>query len=114
MTYILTFIISFIVIYLVYFLVVINRKKGIEKFKEGKQIEYFKTVYSLDTKKIDIKKFASELAMINAFIMSTTLTVLELIDSLILKMIIGFILIIPLMLITYKILGTKYQKKEGK
>ena len=114
MEHILTFIICFLIIYLVYLLIVVKREKGIEKFKEGKQLEYFKKLYKLDEKKIDIKKFANSLSLCNAFIMSITITIIEFFDSIILKMVIGFALIIPLMLITYKILGELYKKKEGK
>lgn len=110
----LTFICSFIIIYSIYFIVVVNRKKGIEKFKDGKQLEFFKKTYKLDFRKIDIKKFANSLALTNAFIMALTITIVELFKSIVLKMIIGFIILIPLMLIMYKILGNAYKKKEGK
>lgn len=109
-----TFLISFTVIYLVYFLVIVNRKKGLESFKNGKQLEFFKTVYKLDFRKIDIKKFANKLALVNALIMAIVITVMEFIDSLFLKMTVGFILLIILMLITYKLLGQSYKKKGGK
>ncbi len=114
MNYALTFIICFVIIYIVYFLIVVNRKKGLQKFKEGTQAEFFKKVYKLDFRKTDTKKFASSLALTNAFIMSATITIIELFDNIILKLIIGFIIIIPLMLICYKILGESYKKKEGK
>ena len=114
MNHLLTFIFCFTIIYLLYFIVVINRKKGIEKFKEGKQLEFFKNVYKLDIKKLNIKAFANHLALTNAFIMSFTITIVELIDHFALKMLVGFIILIALMLIMYKILGKAYKKKEGK
>lgn len=112
MNHVISFTISFLIIYLVYQILVVRRKKGIEKFKEGKQLEYFKKVFKLD--KINIKKFANSLAIANSFIMATTITIIEFIDNLILKMLVGFIVIIPIMLIVYKILGSIYKKKEGK
>jgi len=112
MDFLLTFVISFLVIYLVYNIIVVRRKKGIERFKKGTQVEYFKKVYNLDFRKVDIKKFANSLALTNAFIMSAVITIIEIFDNLIVKMAVGFILIIPLMLVSYKILGEKYRKDD--
>lgn len=108
------FLLCFIVIYVIYYIIVVNRKKGIESFKNGKQLEFFKTVYKLDARKLNIKKFANTMALTNAFIMSITICVMDLIDNLILKMLIGFVLIVVLMLSSYKMLGSYYKKKEGK
>ena len=114
MKYILTFILSFITIYLVYFIIVINRKKGLESFKKGTQLEFFIKTYKLDKNKLNIKKFASSLALTNSFIIALTLTILEFIDNLIIKMALCVIILIALMFIMYKILGQTYKKKEGK
>lgn len=114
MNYFLLFIISFIVIYLTYFIVIINRKKGLESFKKGKQLEFFIKTYKLDKKKIDIKKIANTLALTNSFIMALTLTIIEFTDNLIIKILLCVIILIILMLIMYKLLGQSYQKKEGK
>lgn len=114
MNYIITFIISFLIIYIIYLLIVVKREKGLKKFKEGKQLAYFKQVYKIDVEKLNIKKFANSLAVSNAFIMATTITIIELLNNIILKMIVGFITLIPLMLITYTVLGKTYKKKEGK
>lgn len=112
MNFLLTFVISFLVIYLVYYLIIVSRKKGLESFKKGAQAEYFKKVYNLDFRKIDLKRFANSLSLTNAFIMSAVITIIELFDNLIVKMAVGFILIIPLMLVSYKFLGEKYRKDD--
>ena len=109
-----TFLICFIIIYGIYYLVIIRREKGMESFKKGKQLEFFKTVYKINVKKIDIKKFANSLALTNAFIMSLVISIIELIDNTILKMLTGFVLLIVLMVLFYKVLGNYYKKKEGK
>lgn len=113
MNYLLTFIISFLIIYLLYYIVIINRKKGIESFKQGKQLEFFIKTYKLDKKKLNIKKFAKSLAITNSFIMALTLTILELIDNLIIKLLLCVIILTILMLILYNQLGKAYKKKEG-
>lgn len=111
---ILLFIISFLVVYLVYFLVVVSRKKGLEAFRNGKQLLFFKTAYNLNIDKLDCKKFANSLSITNAFIIAFTITVIEFFESNIVKLGVGFALLIPLILVCYYILGNVYKKKEGK
>ena len=114
MKYLYTFLFCFIFIYLVYFVVIVNRKKGLESLKKGKQLDFFKKAYNIDFRKINIKSFANALGLTNSFIMALTITIIEIFDNLIIKLLVGFVIIIPLMLIMYKILGNIYQKKEGK
>lgn len=114
MNYILIFTLSFIIIYIIYYIVIINRKKGLESFKKGKQLEFFIKTYDLNKKKLDIKKFANSLALTNSLIMALTLTILEIVDNLIIKLSLCVIILTALMLILYKLLGQTYKKKEGK
>ena len=114
MNYILTFTLSFIIIYLTYFIVIINRKKGLESFKKGKQLDFFIKTYKLDKSKLNIKKFANSLSLTNSLIMALTLSILELVDNLIIKLILCVIILTALMVIMYNYLGKTYKKKEGK
>lgn len=114
MEYLLVFLFCFIVVYLVYYLVVVYRKKGLEAFKNGKQLLFFKNAYNLDIKHLDHKKFANSLSLTNAFIIALTVTIVEFFDSLIWKLLVGFVVLIPLILICYYVLGKIYKKKEGK
>ena len=111
---ILLFLICFVIVYLVYYLVVVRRKQGLEAFKKGKQLLFFKNAYNLDIKHLDYKKFANSLSLVNAFIIAFTVTVIEFFNSYIVKLGVGLVVLIPLMLICYYILGKVYKKKEGK
>lgn len=114
MNYLLTFISCFIIVYLVYSAVVIYRKKGFEKFKTSRQLIFFKEAYNLNLEKLNLKSFAQALALTNAFIIAFTCTIIEMFNKLIIKMAVGFVILLPLMLLMYKLLGTIYKKKEGK
>ena len=114
MEYLITFIVCFLIIFLLYAAIVIWRKKGFEKFKTSKQIIFFEKAYKIDFSKINVKSFAYSLSLTNAFIIAFTCTVIELFDNLIFKMLVGFVILLPLMLIMYKLLGNIYKKKEGK
>ncbi len=114
MNYVFTFLFCFIIWHLLYSIIVIYRKKGLEKFKESKQLLYFKQAYNIDVNKIDIKKFATKLSLVNGFIIATVVTIISLFDSLLIKLVVGFIILLPLMILMYTILGKSYQKKGGK
>ncbi len=114
MEYFLIFLISFLIVYFVYYFIVVNRKKGLEAFKNGKQVMFFKNAYKLDLKKLDYKKFANSLSLVNAFIISITLVIIEFVPGLIWKLLVSLVLLTPLILICYYILGKIYKKKEGK
>ncbi len=114
MNYIVLFMISFILIYITYYIVIINRKKGLESFKKGKQLEFFIKAYKLDKNKLNIKKFANSLSLTNSFIIALTITIMEFIDNLIIKLLLCVIILTTLMLVMYNYLGKAYKKKEGK
>ncbi len=114
MEFLLVFVFCFVVVYLVYYSVIVFRKKGLEAFKKGKQVLFFKNAYHLDLNKLNYKKFANSLSLVNAFIIALTVTVVELFDALIWKLLVGFLVLIPLILICYYVLGKIYKKKEGK
>lgn len=110
MSYLITFVVTFTVMFLLHYFVVVNRKKGLELFKKGKQIKFFKNAYKLKIK--DYKSFATSLSCVNAFIIAFTLTLTELVDNIILKFIVAFFLIIILILICYYILNIIYKRKS--
>lgn len=114
MNYIVLFMISFILIYITYYIVIINRKKGLKSFKKGKQLEFFIKAYKLDKNKLNIKKFANSLSLTNSFIIALTITIMEFIDNLIIKLLLCVIILTTLMLVMYNYLGKAYKKKEGK
>lgn len=107
------FIGTFIIVYLVYLITVVLQKRKMEKFKKTGQIMFFIKKYNLDFNVIPVNKFANILSLANSFIMATTLTIVDFVDSFLLKMLVAFIIMIPLMLFVYSLIG-KYIKKEGK
>ena len=112
--HILTFLFGFLIIYLLYLFIIVLRKKGLNKFKTSKQLEYFQIKFKLDFDKINIKSFANTLALTNAFIIGLTLAIVGLVDNFILKLMIAFIILMPLIYIIYNMIGRHYKKKEGK
>ena len=108
----LLFIITFLFVYLIYLITVISKLDKNDKFKKSKQVLFFKNVYKIDIDKINLVKFAHILSLSNAFIIATTVIIIEIFDSLIIKMLVGFVILFPLTLLIYTIIGKIYKSKE--
>ncbi len=104
--------ITFVTIYLLYLIFVINKKNKLEKFEKSMYVNFLVSISKINIKNINMKKLAHVLALSNSFIISFTVFVIEYIDKFILKLLVGFVLIIPLLYITYFIIGKIYKGKE--
>lgn len=114
MKYVIIYLITFCVIYLLYFLLVVNRKKAINKFKNSMEVKYLMNKYSVNIDKVNIKKLANMVALSNSFIITTVFIVIIFIDNFILKMLVAFVILFPLIIIIYWLLGKILKKEEGK
>lgn len=114
MEYIVWFLISFIIVYLFYFVTVIMQKKKYEKFRSSNQVMFFVKKYKLNVKKLNISKFIKIISFTNSFIIALTFTIATLVDNYLLILLIGFITVIPLMLLSYHIVGLYFKKEENK
>jgi len=106
------FVFSFLIIYLFYLVTVILQKKKINKFKKSNQVLYFVKRYKLDINKINMNKFIHIISLTNSFIVALAFTATFIVENFYLGLVIGLIVLIPVMLISYHIIGN-YLKKEG-
>jgi len=106
------FIITFLFVYLVYLITVIMKLNKNDNFKNSKQVSFFKNVYKINIDKINLNTFAHVISLANAFMIALTVTIIELFDKLFIKMMVGFVILIPLMLLVYYIIGKIYKSKE--
>ncbi|MDD2378109.1 MAG: hypothetical protein PHD10_04625 [Bacilli bacterium] len=104
----------FIVIYLLYLFIVVLRQDKLEKFTSAKEITLLVNRHKLNLDKINVKSLANAVALSNSFIISFAIYVASLVDNLILQILIGFLVIIPSILIIYYIIGKHFKKKEVK
>ena len=106
------FLVSFVFVYLVYLITVISKVDKNDNFKNSKQVSYFKNVHKIDVDKINLKTFAHVTSLCNALIISLTVLIIQIFDQLFLKMMVGFVVLVPLMLLFYYIIGKIYKSKE--
>ena len=105
------YLITFIFVYLIYLIFIVLRKKSIEKYSNSKEVKFLVNKYKLDIKKINMKKLANTIGLTNAFIISTTITIVSFIENYILLLLAGLVILVPLILIMYTILGKSLEKK---
>lgn len=111
----LDFIISYIIIFILYYLFFIFKKTKYNKKKIPVEYYYLVSVYHLDEKKINYKKFLYASALINTFIIALTYVIIfHLIKGWIYQLLCGIVLIILLIIIMYGILGRYYEKRGKK
>ena len=108
------YLIVFLVVFILTYIFFVRKNKKYNKNKIPIELLYLVKVYNLDIKKINYKKFIWIYSFINTFIISTVyILITYLLESLILQIIVGTILLILLIIICYGILGRYYMKKEG-
>ena len=105
------YIITMVVLFLLYYIFVIRNKKRLEKFSKNTYVSYLVGVYKLDKEKINQKQLAMAIIMVNSFIIANAVLIVGFINNLILKFILGFIVLIPLQLLMYHIIGKTFQKR---
>ena len=114
MKYIIMFVVSFLVVYLAYLMTVILNKKKLKKFETSNQALYFVKKYNVKISDKNVKLLANLVALSNAFIISITLVIIDLVPNYILKVLVAFVIIIPLILVLYHIVGLVMLKRGNK
>lgn len=108
------FIITFVLIYLLYLVLVILRKKGLTKFEKSTEVLYLQKKYKINLKKISVKSLANVVGLTNSFLIALVVFLVSVIDNFLLKFVIAFLIMIPMILILYHFIGVYYKKKETK
>lgn len=106
--------IVFIVIYLLYVFTVLMNQKKLKEFEKSGQGSFIIKKYDLELTKLDKKKFANMIALTNSLIISITFLITDFISNYIIKLLVGFVILIPLILLGYHFIGVYFKKKEVK
>ena len=111
---ILFFMILFIVIYFVYNFIFESMLKK-EKYTKISELGLLVRKFSLDKKKMNYKQCLNGVALINAFIISFTIVLIDALKvSILFKLGIAFIIMVILILVLYYLYGIYLKKKWGK
>ena len=105
-------IIAYVLVFILYFLIFVRKKTKYNKNKVPVEYYYLVSLYRLNVKNINYKKFIYATAFINTFIIVTTyMVVSKLLNKWFLQLLIGMVIIILLIIICY---GRYYQKRGKK
>ena len=104
----------FVLMYVLYLMTVIGNKKKMENFEKSGQAAFIIKRYCLDASKLDKKLFANLLAFTNSFILSITFFITDFLEDNILKWLTGFLILVPLIILGYHLIGIYFKKKEVK
>ncbi len=105
------------IVYVLMFLLnyFVNKPKKHEKKEMQLELYYLSSLYGIDIKNIDKKRFMIISCLLNAFIITTIYLILVyLVKSVLLKVLIGVVLLVLLIIIVYGLLGKYYLWKEDK
>ena len=103
----------FALTYLFYVIFVLSRKNVLKKFPEGKEMSYLKYKYGIKINEGNLKSIANKVFLANSFILSTTVYVVCLFDSLFLEVLVGVSVLLVLILLIYHLIGMYYKRKQG-
>ena len=111
---ILFFILMFIVIYFIYYMIFDDMLKK-EKYTKISELRLITNKFKVDKKKMDYRQFLNGISLINAFIMSLTMAVVDLIGlNSLMWLPIALIMIFGLIIVMYYSYGKICEKKWGK
>lgn len=112
MEILINFVTMFIIVYLFYSILTILRKRNPDKYRNSNEIRFLEYKHKVDVEKVGINKLSKILGFWNAIIISSTVVVISFIDNLVIKMLVGFIMLLPLILLVYYLLGKHYAKNN--
>ena len=111
MEFLINFIVIFIVIYAFYYIFSVRKARKNEK-RVPVEVQYLLIKYQIDLKKIRYKRFVNSVALVGSFDMALVGAIVFFVKGIIFQLLFGVILFIPIILISFHLLGKYYQEKS--
>lgn len=103
-------VLSFILVLIIYEIFIVNKaKKNREKIPV--EIKYIIKKYKIDLDKINYNQLLQMVAITSAFDISLIAFVMSMIPNFGLELLIGLIMFVPIIFISYSFIGKRYRKK---
>jgi len=113
--FLLEYVIFYIVIFVLNYLIFVRKKTTYNKNKIPVEYYYLVSLYKLNEKNINYKKFIYATSFINTFIVVTTYMIISrLLMKWVWQLLFGIVIIVLLIIICYGLLGRYYQKRGKK
>ena len=112
MEYISWFIFDFILIFIIYYFMFIRKaRRGV---KIPTEAQYLINLYKLDTKLFSYHKFLLIVGIVTSFDIAVVATIVTVVKGFVFQILFGLIAVIPIIGISFLLLGKYYQKKQTK
>ena len=105
------FIMTFLLVFIVYEIFIVRKSKKDKRRKKPIEVNYLINKYNLDIDKLNYKKLLNIISLVSAFDISLVVTIVSLLDNFYMQLMVGFVLIMALILVSYDIVGRIYKKK---
>ena len=112
MEYIGWFIFSFILIYIIYYILFIKKTKRGEKVPS--EAQYLISIYKLDVNKFSYYRFIRVVGLVTSFDIAIVATIVATVDAIIWQILFGFVAVVPVIVLSFMLLGKYYQNKQTK
>lgn len=107
------FIFDYILVYLIYYVWFIRRTVRGERVPT--EANYLISLYQLDVNKFSYRKFVKIVGLVTSFDVALVATLVAVIDSRVIwQILFSLVIIIPIIAITFMLLGKFYQNKQNK
>ena len=101
----------FIVLYILFSLFLAKKARRNSK-KVPIEVQYLLVQYNLDTKNFRYKQFMNTVALVASFDISLVATIVFHIEGFIWQLLFGFIFLVPVILLSFMLVGKYYQNKK--
>ena len=111
MQQIVLFLMTYALVFIFYYFFITRKTKKNNSKKIPKEVSYLVGKYQLDLKKIDYKKLLIIISLVSSLDITIIVTLMVLFESYLIKLLLAIVLIIPVIFISYHLVGMYYKKK---
>ena len=112
MEYVIWFIVDFIIVFLLYYFLVVSRLSFDKRKKKPSEVSVLINGFNLDINKFSYRKFLITISLVSAFDIAIVATIITIFNGFIWQLLFGFIIIVPIIVISFMLVGKYYQKKQ--
>lgn len=104
------FLLCFFLVFLVYEIFIVRKAKK-KKDKKPIEVKYLITRYHLNMRKVDYPQLLQVVALVSSFDISFIVSISVMLDSYLWQIIAALVLVLPVILVSYHLVGVIYKKK---
>jgi len=105
------FMMTFLFVFLIYQLFIVRKAKRRNSSKKPMEVKYLEMRYHIDLKQINYKRLLLVISVVSAFDIALLVSIVMMIHNYFLEILVALLLVIPLILFSYHLVGVYYVKK---